>query len=483
MMLPLFVLVILTIVLVMAYQNTKKNDKVTKGFLIISYLIILGICFKYGIIQNKSLLEGFEVEIPDTDEVNDDNKDVAVEDELENILDDMDEDEDNNNDDEDNNDKDDEDNNDNEDEDTKETKITKQPYKGATMNDLKNLENKSSSLNNLKSQINNNKNNNNTKITKSITPTKYTTSNIKKSTTKEGFNSIVQKDTSGTSSVFKPQIIINATDGTLSSDLDNTESMSNIPFNKNQRIKFLSSKRANDLFANNSILNENDESLVYNVNQEQETDAFTWLKKNKKRQQTDNNSSRGTEYTQYNGLDDSTFSNNESFYNTPTTTTVPTTTQASSVAQCGTFKPYAVETGTDLVYIDYDKQTLTNKSFVPGLQYMPPTTWHVPQPHKHTQCRNVCSGGMIDTRNLPIAIMDHGTPVNALEIGYDGTIAKTEEEVRLTNVGSILPKFEFKEYIDCYENPYARPRNSQVQQTTTTTTSKPTDNISGSMLN
>jgi hypothetical protein len=55
--------------------------------------------------------------------------------------------------------------------------------------------------------------------------------------------------------------------------------------------------------------------------------------------------------------------------------------------------------------------------------------------------------------------------VNALEIGYDGTIAKTEEEVRLTNVGSILPKFEYKEYIDCYENPYAN--------ATTTTTTNP----------
>jgi phosphopantothenoylcysteine synthetase/decarboxylase len=107
MMLPLIVLVILTIVLVMAYQNTKKNDKVTKGFLILSYLIILGICFKYGIIQNKLLLEGFEVEIPDTDDIIENNSEnVKSEDEdededeaedeaeLENILDDMEEDED-----------------------------------------------------------------------------------------------------------------------------------------------------------------------------------------------------------------------------------------------------------------------------------------------------------------------------------------------------------------------------------------------------
>jgi hypothetical protein len=345
------------------------------------------------------------------------------------------------------------------------------------MKDLKNLENKSSSLNNLKSQIKNstnNKNSTNTKNKKVISTTKAKATTTtqpsitkKETTTIEGFNSIVQKDTNGTSSIFKPQIVINTRDSNISSELDNTESMSNIPFNRNHRSKFLSAKRANDLFANNSVLNENDESLVYNVNQEQESDAFTWLKKKQKKNQVDYNSG-GREYTEYNGLGDlrmfgeSRTINNESFNNTDTSTTNGTTAMTrTNVAQCGTFKPYAVETGTDPVYIDYDKQTLTNKSYVPGMQYMPPTTWHVPQPHQHTKCRNVCSGGMIDTRNLPIAVMDHGTPVNALEIGYDGTIAKTEEEVRLTNVGSILPKFEYKEYIDCYENPYASPITSQ----------------------
>ena len=68
MLLPLFVLAILTVVLVMAYQNTKKKDTTTKIFLVLSYLVALGICVKYGLIKNSSLLEGFEVEIPDVDE-------------------------------------------------------------------------------------------------------------------------------------------------------------------------------------------------------------------------------------------------------------------------------------------------------------------------------------------------------------------------------------------------------------------------------
>ena len=48
MILPVFVLTLATIVLVMAYQNTKKNDNTTKIFLVLSYLLILAICKLYG---------------------------------------------------------------------------------------------------------------------------------------------------------------------------------------------------------------------------------------------------------------------------------------------------------------------------------------------------------------------------------------------------------------------------------------------------
>ena len=112
-------------------------------------------------------------------------------------------------------------------------------------------------------------------------------------------------------------------------------------------------------------------------------------------------------------------------------------------ASCPIEKPYAEE-GRGR----FNMATLTNRTYVPGMSYMPPTEWNVPQYHP-TTCRQVCNNTFVDTRALPIGIMDPGTPIFALEIGSDGTIAKNENEVTLTNVGSIMPKFTYREYVDC----------------------------------
>ena len=108
-------------------------------------------------------------------------------------------------------------------------------------------------------------------------------------------------------------------------------------------------------------------------------------------------------------------------------------------------KPYAGEN-----HGRFNTATLTTGTFIPGMAYMPPSNWSVPQYHP-THCRQVCNNTVLNTRALPIGIMDHGTPVFALEIGNDGTIAKTETDVNLTNVGSIMPKFTYREYVDCPE--------------------------------
>jgi hypothetical protein len=108
-------------------------------------------------------------------------------------------------------------------------------------------------------------------------------------------------------------------------------------------------------------------------------------------------------------------------------------------------KPY-VESGVD------GARLYTSKDFVPGMAFIPPTEWDVPQPHKTAgDCNMVCNQTMPNTRMLPIAMMDHGTPINALELGADGMIAKREEDAPLTSVGSIMPKFEYREYVDCYK--------------------------------
>jgi hypothetical protein len=94
----------------------------------------------------------------------------------------------------------------------------------------------------------------------------------------------------------------------------------------------------------------------------------------------------------------------------------------------------------------------TKTDFVPGMAFIPPTEWEIPQPHKTSaDCNMVCSQSMPNTRMLPIAMMDHGTPINALELGPDGMIAKREEDAPLTAVGSMLPKFEYREYVNCYK--------------------------------
>ena len=57
----------------------------------------------------------------------------------------------------------------------------------------------------------------------------------------------------------------------------------------------------------------------------------------------------------------------------------------------------------------------------------------------------VCVNTNPDTTQLPIGIADHGTPINALEVDPIGRILTTEEKVKYTNVGSILPKFTYTE--------------------------------------
>lgn len=146
-------------------------------------------------------------------------------------------------------------------------------------------------------------------------------------------------------------------------------------------------------------------------------------------------------------------------------------------------KVEAFDDGNDPRYVPYVDNTVsgyrlyTSKDFVPGMAFIPPTEWEVPQPHKTSgDCNLVCNQTMPNTRQLPIAMMDYGTPINALELGSDGMIAKREEDAPLTSVGSIMPKFEFREYVDCYkyEQPGSPGVARQTNATTTTNASAPT---------
>ncbi len=254
------------------------------------------------------------------------------------------------------------------------------------------------------------------------------------------FSDVNQSDTNGTNSVFSPQIVFNGVEGVevikpTAKGSDYVQPPSANEFNNispsNLRPSTVSEyMQPNDeLFGNTGQSNGN-------------SDAFSWM---------------------------------ETFLRQNVNTQGNQTRAA-----CDYNKPYAEEPrhGNQV-----DLMTLSNKSFVPGMAYLPPSEWRAPV-NDMRQCRTVCPGTNPNTRQLPIGIMDHGTPVFALEIGSDGTIAKTEAEVRLTNVGSIMPKFVYREYVDCPDTGYmgsatptttttTRPITTTTRPITTTTTTRP----------
>jgi hypothetical protein len=83
------------------------------------------------------------------------------------------------------------------------------------------------------------------------------------------------------------------------------------------------------------------------------------------------------------------------------------------------------------------KRNIGPKEYYPGYSIFPPDRWDVPQ-KRPPAC-------IPDKWNRPSAVFTQGTPVNVLELDKDGKMKIDENNVTFTNVGSILPKFEFKE--------------------------------------
>ena len=134
-----------------------------------------------------------------------------------------------------------------------------------------------------------------------------------------------------------------------------------------------------------------------------------------------------------------TTTHKSSFYDVP----VPTPTATANGQLCGAYDDLNLATDKtgNILIGNYNKA----KKFVPGYTYIPPVYWDVPQ--RHTP---VCGQADMNVRKLT-GLMDRGTPINALELNQDGSLADTEEEVSLTNVGSLMPKFNY------YEAPFSQP--------------------------
>ena len=100
-----------------------------------------------------------------------------------------------------------------------------------------------------------------------------------------------------------------------------------------------------------------------------------------------------------------------------------------------------VDDGGNLIVKDYKYA----KKYFPGYTYVPPDKWDVPQKRA-----GICRQDGPNVRKLT-GLVDRGLPLNVLELNPDGNIADEEDQVNLTNVGSIMPKFKY------FETPFSRP--------------------------
>ena len=390
-LLPLVIFTIATVALVMAWQSiphkTGTRGYMEKAVLVICYLIVISICYKYSS-MSQAISESFEVNIPDPQEIIDEEMTKAI-------------------------------NNKSLHPENK-TPDASGPITFSNPDEIHNYANKSGD---------------NIPNTGTTTPPNDKFADV-----------IEQKDTNGTSSLFNPQIIINGAEvavvpkmtghgssytpgpaSFMDIDSDNVVAGNNYMGKSPSNLKpnsieeYLQPK--GELFDNTDGVSTSD-------------DAFKWMETYLRN--NPNNGSGGK---------------------------LP--------AACSFSKPYAEERSKSKV----DPMTLNDKTYVPGMSYMPPKEWAVPQ-YRHSSCRSVCPVSQLNTRELPIGIMDPGTPIFALEIGSDGDIAKSEDEVTLTNVGSICPKFEYREYIDCPSGTYPQQTKyivkSTPQATSPMTTTRPT---------
>ena len=126
--------------------------------------------------------------------------------------------------------------------------------------------------------------------------------------------------------------------------------------------------------------------------------------------------------------------------NTPDSDTNNNAT-SSDKKQCAGYDNLDVDKDGNLLVREYKYA----KKYFPGYTYVPPDHWDVPQKRA-----GVCREDGPNVRKLT-GLVDRGLPINALELNPDGSIADEEADVKLTNVGSIMPKFKY------FETPFSRP--------------------------
>jgi len=110
--------------------------------------------------------------------------------------------------------------------------------------------------------------------------------------------------------------------------------------------------------------------------------------------------------------------------------------------KCGKYNNMSEDSTGNLVVSEYTE----SKKWVPGYTYVPPIHWDVPQKHI-----GICQPNNNQKYSNLLGIVDRGLPLNVLELNPDGKIADTEDTAVLSNVGSLIPRFNYQ------EQPFSKP--------------------------
>ena len=149
-----------------------------------------------------------------------------------------------------------------------------------------------------------------------------------------------------------------------------------------------------------------------------------------------------TNYARFTDVGPTTPTNTGSTTPTNTGSTTPTNTgSTTNTKKCGEYDTTYEDQAGNLNIKEYTE----SKKWVAGYTYVPPIHWDVPQKHA-----GVCRSEGPNVQKLT-GLMDRGLPINALELTQDGKIADTEDTVNMTNLGSMVQKFNYQ------EQPFSKP--------------------------
>ena len=118
-----------------------------------------------------------------------------------------------------------------------------------------------------------------------------------------------------------------------------------------------------------------------------------------------------------------------------------TATSENTKKKCGEYNDLSDDKSGNLVVREYKD----SKKWYPVYTYVPPVHWDVPQKRA-----DVCLPNEQNYTKLT-GLIDRGLPINVLELNQNGNIAHTEDTVLMSNVGSMIPRFNYQ------EQPFSKP--------------------------